>query len=147
MSSRKNTRWFAGSHSTGEGGSSSVCSGFQGRKVLGLRIAHSLARNHCCHWDLGRLEVDCREVGGGIMCDRLLVAVNGHHPKDLPDFYWIDPVIMNLKTSFIGTFHALHCEKYADRYLGAICYRFNRRFILEEMTGVILRAVCNCNAK
>jgi hypothetical protein len=30
MSSRKNSRWFAGSHSTGEGGSSSVCSGFQG---------------------------------------------------------------------------------------------------------------------
>jgi hypothetical protein len=52
-----------------------------------------------------------------------------------------------LKTSFSGTFHALRFEKYANRYLGAFCYRFNRRFHLEEMTGRILRATCNCNAR
>lgn len=50
------------------------------------------------------------------------------------------------KTSFSGTFHSLRFEKYATRYLGAFCYRFNRRFHLEEMTGRILRATCNCNA-
>ena len=53
----------------------------------------------------------------------------------------------NLKTSFSGTFHSLRFEKYAARYLGAFCYRFNRRFHLEEMTGRILRATCNCNAR
>jgi len=55
-------------------------------------------------------------------------------------------VISNLKTSLSGTFHSLRFEKYAERYLGAFCYRFNRRFHLEEMTGRILRATCNCNA-
>jgi hypothetical protein len=35
----------------------------------------------------------------------------------------------------------------SDRYLGAFCYRFNRRFNLEEMTGSILRATCNCTAR
>jgi hypothetical protein len=35
------------------------------------------------------------------------VIVNGRHPKDLPDFRWINTVISNLKTSFSGTFHAL----------------------------------------
>jgi len=39
---------------------------------LGLLIPHSLARIHCCHWDLGRFEAVCGEVGGGVMCDRLL---------------------------------------------------------------------------
>jgi hypothetical protein len=71
------------------------------------------------------------------------VIVNGLHPNDLPDFRWINTVISNLKTSFSGTFHALKF----DRYLGAFCYRFNRRFNLEEMTGGILQATCNCIAR
>jgi hypothetical protein len=48
---------------------------------------------------------------------------------------------------FSGTFHALKLDKYADRFLGAFCYRFNRRFNLEEMTGRILLATCNCTAR
>jgi hypothetical protein len=56
-------------------------------------------------------------------------------------------VISNLKTSFSGTFRALRFENYADRYLGSFCYRFNRRFHLEEMTGRILRATYNCTAR
>jgi hypothetical protein len=75
------------------------------------------------------------------------VIVNGRHPRDLPVFRWINTVISNLKTSFSGTFHALDFEKSADRYLGAFCYRFNRRFNLEEMTAGILRAACNCTAR
>ena len=64
-----------------------------------------------------------------------------------PCSLWINTVISNLKTSISGTFHVLNFEKYADRYLGAFCYRFNRRFNLEEMTGRILRATCNCTAR
>jgi len=56
-------------------------------------------------------------------------------------------VISNLKTIFSGTLHALTFEKYADCYLGAFCYRFNRRFNLEEIMGRILRATCNCTAR
>jgi hypothetical protein len=83
------------------------------------------------------------EVG----CIHHPVIVNGRHPRDLPVFRWINTVISNLKTSFSGTFHALDFEKYADRYLEALCYRFNRRFNLEEMTAGILRAACNCTAR
>jgi hypothetical protein len=43
---QKNTRWFSGNQSTGDGGSSSVCSGFQGLKDLGLTMPHSLAQIH-----------------------------------------------------------------------------------------------------
>ena len=74
------------------------------------------------------------------------VIVKGRHPKDLPAFRWINIVIRNNKTSLSGTFHSLRFEKYAARYLGAFCYRYNRRFHLEQMTGRILRATFNCSA-
>ena len=32
----------------------------------------------------------------------------------------------NLKTSFQGTFHAFNYDKYASRYLGDYCFRFNK---------------------
>ena len=62
---RKNTRWCSGSNYTGEGGSSSVCSGFQGRKVLGLLMSHFPAKIDCCHRNLGRFEGDCRSKWRG----------------------------------------------------------------------------------
>jgi hypothetical protein len=80
-------------------------------------------------------------------CLNQSVVVNGRHPRDLPGFRWINNVISNLKTSFSAAFNALNFEKYADRYLGAFCYRFNRRFNLEEMTCRILRDTYNCAAR
>ena len=106
-------------------------------------------------WAQDALARGCEVISDGLACFRAVaevgcthqpVIVNGRHPKDLPDFRWINTVISNLKTSFSGTFHSLRFEKYAERYLGSFCYRFNRRFHLEEMTGRILRAACNCNA-
>jgi len=98
----------------------------------------------------------CEVIPDGLTCFRAVaevgcihqpVIVNGRHPKDLPEFRWINTVISKLRTSFSGTFHSLRLERYAARYLGAFYYRFNRRFHLEEMTGRILRATCNCNAR
>jgi hypothetical protein len=106
-------------------------------------------------WAQDALARGCEVISDGLACFRAVaevgclhqpVVANGRHPKDLPDFRWINTVISNLKTSR-GTFHALNFEKYADRYLGAFCYRFNRRFNLEEMTGRILQATCNCTAR
>jgi hypothetical protein len=69
--------------------------------------------------------------------------VNGPHPNELPEFRWINTVLSNVKTSFIGTFHVLRFDKYAGRYLGAFRCRFNRRFDLAAMTERLLHAVCN----
>jgi hypothetical protein len=80
-------------------------------------------------------------------CIHQPVIADGRHSKDLPEFRWINTVISNLKTSFSGTFHALRFRKYANRYLGAFCYLFNRRFHLEQMTARILHATCRCTAR
>ena len=49
-----------------------------------------------------------------------------------------------LKTSFSGSIHTFNLVKYASRYLGGYCFRFNRRVSLAEMTEQIANAVCCC---
>ena len=49
----QNLKIQLGSQSTGEGGSNRICSGFQGWKDLRLTMPHSLAQNHCSHYDQG----------------------------------------------------------------------------------------------
>ena len=49
-------------------------------------------------------------------------------------------------TSFSDTFHAFNFDKYARRYQGGYCFRFNRRFSMAGMTEQIANAVCCCIA-
>ena len=79
-------------------------------------------------WEVISDGLACFRAVAELGCLHQPVIVDGRHAKDLPDSRWINTVISNLKTSFSGTFHALNFDKYADRYLGAFCYRFNRRF-------------------
>jgi len=77
-------------------------------------------------------------------CSHQAIVTGGKHPSDLPQFRWINTLLGNLKTSFNGTFHAFNFDKYARRYLGGYCFRFNRRFSLAAMTERIANAVCCC---
>ena len=77
-------------------------------------------------------------------CLHKAVSTSGKHPNDLPQFRWINTLLGNLKTSFSGTFHAFNFDKYARRYLGGHCFRFNRRFAMAAMTERIANAVCCC---
>jgi hypothetical protein len=77
-------------------------------------------------------------------CHHKSVVTGGKHPNDLPQFRWINTLLGNLKTSFCGTFHASNFDKYARRYLGGFCFRFNRRFSMAAMTERIANAVCCC---
>jgi ISXO2-like transposase domain len=47
-----------------------------------------------------------------------------------PAFRWVNTALSNLKTAMSGTYHAFNFDKYADRYLAEMQYRFNRRFDL-----------------
>ena len=84
----------------------------------------------------------CMGVATG--CSHAAVVTGGRHPNDLPEFRWINILLSNLKTSFSGTFHAFDFDKYAKRYLGGFCFRFNRRFKMAEMTERIANAACFC---
>ena len=50
----------------------------------------------------------------------------------LQSFTWANTMIGNVKRSINGTYHAID-HKHLSRYLAEFCYRFNRRFVLEDM--------------
>jgi hypothetical protein len=59
-------------------------------------------------------------------CIHMPRVVGALKPRDLPEFKWINTVLGNLKTMMSGAFKALKYRKYAQTYLGAFAYRFNR---------------------
>lgn len=104
-------------------------------------------------WAKRHLAPGSQVLSDGLGCFRAVTTANsyhkavftgGKHPNDLPQFRWINTLLGNLKTSFSGTFHAFNFEKYARRYLGGYCFRFNRRFSIAGMTERIANAVCCC---
>jgi len=64
----------------------------------------------------------------------------GHKPKDVPELQWINTVLGNFKTSLRGSYHSIGFRKYAEQYLGAFAYRFNRRFNLKTLSQRLLPA-------
>jgi hypothetical protein len=75
-------------------------------------------------------------------CTHQPTVVGERQPKDLPMFHWVNTVLGNLKTSFSGAYHSFDFGKYAERYLGTIAYRFNRRFDLQALpTRLLVAAV------
>ena len=82
----------------------------------------------------------CFAAVGEAGCQHLPIVVGGRKPKDLPDFHWVNTVLGNVKTGTNGAYHAVDFAKYAERYLGAIAYRFNRRFRLDTLPQRLLVA-------
>jgi len=104
-------------------------------------------------WARENLDPGCAVLSDGLACFRSVttagcsyeaIVTGGKHPNDLPQFRWINTLLGNLKTSLSGTFHGFKFDKYARRYLGGYCFRFNRRFSLAAMTERIANAVCCC---
>lgn len=73
-------------------------------------------------------------------CQHQRIVVGGRKPKELPAFQWVNTILGNLKTSLNGAYHAFDFAKYAERYLGAFTYRFNRRFNLHTLPQRLLVA-------
>ena len=66
-------------------------------------------------------------------CTHRAEVVGQRKPRDLPQFKWVNTVLGNLKTLVSGAYKAFGYRKYAERYLGAFAYRFNRRFDLADL--------------
>ncbi|MBK1646117.1 IS1595 family transposase [Thiocapsa imhoffii] len=82
-----------------------------------------------------------------IGCTHQPTVVGTRKPKELPMFQWINTVLGNLKTGFSGAYHSFDFGKYAERYLGTIAYRFNRRFDLRALPTRLLAAATACGPR
>ncbi len=79
-------------------------------------------------------------------CTHHAEVVGQRKPRDLPQFKWVNTVLGNLKTMVSGAYKAFAYSKYAQRYLGAFAYRFNRRFDLAGMVARLVVDVCRGHA-
>lgn len=93
-------------------------------------------------WARANLMPGCAVLSDGLACFAAVTEAGcAHHvevvgqrkPRDLPQFKWVNTVLGNLKTMLSGAYKAFGYAKYADRYLGAFAYRFNRRFDLADL--------------
>jgi hypothetical protein len=82
-----------------------------------------------------------------IGCTHQPTVVGTRKPKDLPMFRWVNTVVGNLKTGFSGAYHSFDFGTYAERYLVAIAYRFNRRFDLHALPTRLLVAAVACGPR
>ena len=68
-----------------------------------------------------------------------IVTGGGTESVELPYFQWVNTMISNVKNSMHGTYHAIRL-KHLPRYLGEFCFKFNRRFNLENLLEELIYA-------
>jgi transposase-like protein len=79
-------------------------------------------------------------------CTHTVEVVGQRKPRELPQFKWVNTVLANVKTMISGAYKAFGYAKYADRYLRAFTYRFNRRFDLSDLAVRLVVDVCRFTA-
>jgi transposase-like protein len=70
-------------------------------------------------------------IDAGCFHDKIICG-GGRASVEEPEFYWVNTILGNLKSSLRSTYHAIRPE-YAQRYLAEFQYLFNRRFNLKEL--------------
>lgn len=100
-------------------------------------------------WANRAIAASAREVSDGLNCFSAIkdfaqheahTVGHGRKAAEHPEFSRVNTVLGNLKTAISGTYHAFKFNKYADRYLAEVQYRFNRRFDLSSILARLLRA-------
>lgn len=61
-----------------------------------------------------------------------IVTGGGFKSVKKEEFKWLNTIIGNVKNSIHGTYHSVS-QKHFGRYLAEFCYRFNRRFHLDQL--------------
>lgn len=116
-------------------------------RYLKLSLVSGFTREAIAHWAKSNLTPGSFVFSDGLACFAAVteadckhraVVAGGRKPRDLPEFKWVNTVLGNLKTTLSGAYHSLKYRKYAQQYLSAFAYRFNRRF---DLRGLITSAI------
>ena len=103
--------------------------------VKGFRLAE------ISRWAQHHLEPGSTVVSDGLACFSAVKDADCNHvsivtgggPQSVTkeEFAWVNTMIGNVKNAITGTYHAIN-PKHLPRYLAEFCYRYNRRFQLED---------------
>ena len=109
---------------------------------MNMNVANGFRSREIAHWAKRHLSADSYVVSDGLACFAAVTEagcqhtyiVTGEGPEyiSLVAFTWVNTMIDNVKRSINSVYHAIN-HKHLPRYLAEFCYRFNRRFILEDM--------------
>jgi len=110
--------------------------------AMRLSKVKGFSKEEIARWAQRHLNAASVVVSDGLGCfggvedagcqHQAIVTGGGPTSVTLETFTWVNTMIGNVKKSIHGSYHAIS-EKHLPRYLAEFCYRFNRRFKLEDM--------------
>jgi len=110
--------------------------------AMRLTKVKGFQKNEIAKWARNHLQSCCYVVSDGLNCfdavkdagckHQAIVTGGGPGSVTLEAFTWVNTMIGNVKNSIHGSYHAIS-DGHLPRYLAEFCYRFNRRFKLEDM--------------
>ncbi len=115
----------------------------QGHPIaMNMNVVDGFRRRDIARWAKRHLSPDSHVFSDGLACFSAVKQADCQHTRivtgggpasvTLESFTWVNTAIGNVKRSINGAYHAINA-KHVPRYLAEFCYRFNRRFKLEDM--------------
>jgi len=115
----------------------------QGHPItMNMNVVKGFSTAEISRWAKQHLSPEAHVISDGLACFSAVQSAGCQHTSIVtgggPDcvtrteFTWINTSIGNVKKSINGAYHAIN-PKHLPRYLAEFCYRFNRRFKLEDM--------------
>ena len=109
---------------------------------MNLNVVEGFTTAEVERWAKKHLASGSQVISDGLACFGGVKAAGCHHTAivtgggfssvQLKEFKWVNMMIGNVKNAIKGTYHAIN-KKHLPRYLAEFCYRFNRRFHLENI--------------
>ena len=110
--------------------------------AMNMNVVKGFRLTEISRWARHHLEPGSTVVSDGLACFSAVKDADCNHvsivtgggPQSVTkeEFAWVNTMIGNVKNAITGTYHAIN-PKHLPRYLAEFCYRYNRRFQLEDM--------------
>ena len=110
--------------------------------AMNMNVVKGFQAKEIERWAKGHLTARSTVVSDGLACFASVQKADCTHVSivtggrlecvTLEEFTWVNTMIGNVKNALVGTYHSVS-KNYLPRYLAEFCYRFNRRYQLEDM--------------
>lgn len=110
--------------------------------AINMNVVKGFRLTEISRWARRHLKPGSLVVSDGLACftavvdagclHQRIVTGGGHQSVTKEEFTWVNTMIGNVKNAITGTYHAIK-PQHLSRYLAEFCYRFNRRFQLDNM--------------